>query len=155
MLADEGSGSYIGKSIVKAYLLKQLPGELNKLFEEKFNTGFYTIMEKVYKKPFPNRYLASFCPFLSENIKHPYCRALVKRAFEDFFIAYIIKYKNHQKLPFNCVGSIGYYFKEILEEVCRQFGVQAVTIIKTPMDGLIKYHKGTSKNFRHQISNHK
>ena len=140
MLADEGSGSYIGKNFIKAYLLNQLPGELKLLFEEKFNVSFYTIMETVYKKPFPNRYLASFCSFLSDNIQHPYCRALVKRSFEDFFISYIIRYKDHQKLPFNCVGSIGYYFKNMLTEVCQQFGVQAGSIIKTPMDGLVKYH---------------
>ncbi|MBL4715349.1 MAG: N-acetylglucosamine kinase [Bacteroidia bacterium] len=139
-LGDEGAGSQIGKQLLKAYLHQQLPKELNDSFQEQYNSNFSEVMETIYKKPFPNRYMSSFCPFVSQNISNPFCKALVKRCFEDFFVTYISKYDNIQSYTFNCVGSIGYYFKDILKEVALQFGIKIGTIVQKPMDGLIKYH---------------
>ena len=97
-------------------------------------------MEKVYKEPYPNKFLASFTLFLNEHIDSPYALNIVRKSFAEFFDCYICKYPNHKNYPLHSVGSIGYYFQEILSEVAKIKNVSIGTIEESPMKGLLKYH---------------
>jgi len=140
LLDDEGSGTYIGKKLVKAFIHKTLPDDLYNSFKEKYDLNYTQIMEKVYKEPYPNKFLASFTLFLNEQIDSPYALNLVRNSFTEFFDCYICKYPNHKNYPLHSVGSIGYYFQEILSEVAKIKNVTLGTIEESPMKGLIKYH---------------
>lgn len=139
LFGDHGSGAHIGKTFIQNYFDKKLPIHLEKAFE---NAGYHReiILENVYKKPMPSRYLASITKFLADFNNDSFVRSIIKQCFLDFFDAQVSKYTNAKSLPVNSVGSIGYYYKDLLEEAAKEKGFTVGYIIKSPIDGLIKYH---------------
>ena len=91
-----------------------------------------------------NRFLASFALFFEENIQHPYIHGLVYECFYDFLDNHVLKYKNHEELETNFVGSIAYYFQDILEKVVVDAGLHFGKVIKSPIMGLTTYHQNNS-----------
>lgn len=142
-LGDEGSAAYMSKKLLKDYLRGLLPVELKTAFSNTFHVGYEEILEALYHKPLPNRFLASFAPFLHEHIDHPYCIHLVTQSFRDFFEFVVSKYPDYQDQTFHCVGSIGYHFNEILRSVCKEWGMTVGKIIQSPIDDLVQYHLST------------
>lgn len=140
ILGDEGSGAVLGRKLISDYFKRQLPKDLNILFEKEFNLTYGGVVAKVYKEPFPNRYLATFSLFLNKNKNHPYVDNLLRVSFEEFFSRNIMQYQ-YQKYPVNLVGSVAFHYKEILTEVAKKLGIKIGTIIQSPIDGLANYHK--------------
>jgi glucosamine kinase len=99
------------------------------------------IMENVYTKPLANRFCASFSKFVYDNLVNiEYSRNLVKTSFTDFFENLVSHYPNYKSYSFNCIGSVGYNFRNVLEEVATEYGMQVGKIIRSPIDDLVKYH---------------
>ena len=140
MLGDEGSGSYIGKKILQDYMRGYMPETLSEKFNETTGLSFDEIMDRVYTQPMANRFCAGFTRFANENIDTPYFHDLVKNAFVDFFNNLVSRYPGYQNYSFNCLGSIGFYFKDILEEVATSFDMRTDKIIRSSMEELVKYH---------------
>ncbi|MDE6207480.1 MAG: ATPase [Muribaculaceae bacterium] len=140
ILGDEGSGAVLGKLFLGDVLKKQLPAEICAQFLEEYNLDLLTIIRRVYKEPQGNRFLASVTPFLSKNINVPEIHELVLNAFRAFFRRNIKQYDNYQNLPVNIIGSIAYYFKSVLEEAAAAEGCTIGNIVKSPMEGLLKFH---------------
>ena len=140
ILGDEGSGASLGKLLVGDVLKNQLPATLCEKFLKEYKLDRMKIIQRVYKQPFANRFLASLSPFLNENIDEPSVHRLVLNAFKSFFVRNIENYSNYKELPINFVGSIALYYRPVLEEAAATFGLKIGTIIKSPMEGLVKYH---------------
>ena len=140
ILGDEGSGACLGKLMVGDLLKNQMTPELKEKFLAQFNLTPADIIDRVYRKPFPNRFLASLSPFLAQNINEPCIHELVLNSFKAFFKRNIMQYENYQNLKVNLIGSVAYYYKEVLAEAAEAMGIQLGTIIQSPMEGLIKYH---------------
>lgn len=140
ILGDEGSGAVLGKKLVSDFFKRQLPADLNTLFIERYNLTYGGVVAKVYKEPFPNRYLASFSLFLNENKNHPYIANLLRCGFKEFFTRNIMQY-NYKENSVNLVGSVAFHYKDIITEVASELGITIGTIIKSPIDGLAEYHK--------------
>ena len=141
MLGDEGSGGYLGKKIVRAYFYRELPMDLEQAFANKYQLTRDDMLLNVYKKPAPNRYLASYTRFLSEHLEHPFIWQFVKNGFQDFLNAMILKYDNIENLPINFLGSIAVHFEEVLKEVLAENGLQFGRVIDNPVEELVKYHQ--------------
>ena len=139
LFGDHGSGATIGKTFVQHYFDGKLPIHLIKAFE---NAGYHReiILENVYKKAMPSKYLASIVKFLVDYGNDSYVKDLIKNCFFDFFDAQVFKYTDAKNLPVNSVGSIGFYYKELLADAAKEKGFITGNIIKSPIDGLIKYH---------------
>lgn len=140
ILGDEGSGAVLGKLFIGDVLKKQLPAEICAAFLQEYDLDLLTIIRRVYREPQGNRFLASVTPFLSKNIAVPEIHALVLNAFRAFFRRNITNYTDYAKHPVNFVGSIAYYFGDILAEAAKAEGCTVGKIIKSPMEGLIKFH---------------
>ena len=140
ILGDEGSGAVLGRKFIADCLKNQLPVSLQKKFFSQYNTSPSEIMDKVYRQPFPNRYLASLSPFLLENMGEKSICRIVTESFTDFFERNIKQYSiTDEKLRF--IGSIAYYFQKTLREVAEKNGYQIDKIEKNPMEGLIQFHR--------------
>ncbi len=139
-LGDEGSGGYKGKLFVQSYIRQYLPKHLSEKFEAENTDRTSDILDNVYIKDFPSRYLASFMPFIVQNLADPFMKNLVKQSFKDMFDNSIVRYPNYKEVPIGFIGSTGYYTKEILEEVAQSYGVSISKIIRSPMDALAEYH---------------
>lgn len=140
ILGDEGSGAVLGKLFLGDVLKKQLPAEICAAFLDEYNLDLLGIIRRVYKEPQANRFLASVTPFLSKNIDKPEIHALVLNAFRAFFRRNIAQYAEYQKHPVNFIGSIAYYFADVLAEAAKAEGCTMGRILKSPMDGLLKFH---------------
>ena len=139
-LGDEGSGAFIGKRLLRDYLRGLLPADLQAAFRAAYGLDRDEILDRLYNQPFPNRFVASFAKFASDHSSTSYCQALVKDSFEAFFQHIIAKYPGYQSQTFNCVGSVGYHFREALAEVAAAHGMAVGTIIRSPIEGLVAYH---------------
>ena len=139
LFGDHGSGAVIGKTFIQHYFDGKLPIHLKTAFE---NAGYHReiILENVYKKPMPSKYLASISSFLSNYNNDSYIKELIKNCFLDFFNAQVSKYTDAKTLPVNSVGSVGFYYKDLLIEAAKEKGFTIGNVIKSPMEGLIKYH---------------
>jgi glucosamine kinase len=140
ILGDEGGGAHLGKQLVIAYLYNELPEDLLEKFVKEFQTDKATILENVYRKPFPNRYLAGFVPFLVQHKNHKFVSNLVGNSFELFINHHIKTLYNYQDFPVNFVGSIGFVFETILTKKIEQHGLKMGEIMNKPIDGLVRYH---------------
>ncbi|MBP5259262.1 MAG: ATPase [Paludibacteraceae bacterium] len=142
ILGDEGSGAVLGRLLVADWSKHQLPDDLSRMFEETYKTDTLQVIEAVYRQPQANRYLASFCPFLSRNIEHPYIQQLVRSEFTRFVQRNLDNYKR-KELPVHFTGSVAWVFRGILTEVLTAEGYRAGRIRQAPMEGLLAYHRAT------------
>ncbi|SDI47425.1 N-acetylglucosamine kinase [Mucilaginibacter gossypii] len=141
ILGDEGSGCYIGKKLLTDYLRGYMPEPVRALFWETYKLTPDDINEQVYTQPRANRFCASFSKFVYDNNVHiEYSRNLVRTSFDDFFRNLVTHYPDYQKYTFNCIGSVGYNFRNVLEEVVTENGMVVGNIIRSPIDNLVKYH---------------
>jgi N-acetylglucosamine kinase-like BadF-type ATPase len=140
VLGDEGSGAYLGRKVVQYYLYNTFDADLMDRFNAKYKTNSDKILESVYKKPLPNRYLASFAIFLAENRGHYMIENIIEDGFNDFFFNHIYKYRESWTMPIHFTGSIAFGFRDVLAEMCKSYELQLGKVLKRPMDGLIKYH---------------
>jgi glucosamine kinase len=140
VLGDEGSGAYLGKKVIQYFLYNTFDEDLMDRFTAKFKTNSYEILDAVYKKPLPNRYLASYAIFLAENRGHYMIENIIEDGFNDFFFNHVYKYSESWKLPVHFIGSVAHGFKDVLKEMCNGYELQLGRVLKKPMDGLVKYH---------------
>jgi len=140
VLGDEGSGAYLGKKVIQYYLYETFDDELRSKFDSKYNTTTVEILENVYKKPLPNRYLAGFAIFLAENRGHYMIENIIEDGLNDFFFNHLCRYKETSSLPVSFVGSIAHGFKDVLQQLCKTYEFELGIIYKNPMEGLIDYH---------------
>lgn len=141
VLGDEGSGTYLGKKVIQYYLYNTFDEDLKYRFNLKFQTSSTEILERVYKEPLPNRYLASFAIFLAENRGHYMIENIIEDGLNDFFFTHIYKYTESWKNPIHFIGSIAYGFRDVLQELCNTYELELGRVLQTPMEGLVKYHK--------------
>lgn len=138
VLGDEGSGNHIGRQLLKSYFEEVMPAELRWLFEVECNVDYGRVIHRLYSAERPNAYLASFAPFASRHRENPFIRVLLNGCFEAYF--------EHVVLPLgegkvHLAGSVAYHFQEEIKYVAKALGVSvSATIVKSPIDGLIRYH---------------
>ena len=140
ILGDEGSGACLGKLLVGDILKNQMTPELKEKFLSQFNLTAADIIDRVYRKPFPNRFLASLSPFLAQNLNEPCIHSLVLNSFKSFLKRNVMQY-DYQNHEVHFIGSVAYYYKDVLAQATVEMGIRLGTILKSPMEGLIAYHR--------------
>lgn len=139
-LGDEGSGGYLGKRLIQDFIHKEMPQDLWLKFEKRYKVDRDILLDNLYKKPFPNRYAASFSKFLFDNRSNPYAYNLVYEAFDAFFQKSVVKYENYQSYKVHFTGSVAFYYNDILRRLASDRGVVVKNILETPIAGLTLYH---------------
>ncbi len=141
ILGDEGGGAYVGRQFLKDFINDEMPQNIRQEAENRFSLTQNLIQEHVYRQPFPNRYMASFCKFITEHTVDPYCYQLYYNSFNDFLEKHVMKYKDYKSKPVNFVGSIAFYNSNILRKACFDAGIQVNIILESPIAGLTLYHQ--------------
>lgn len=143
ILGDEGSGAYLGKRLVGDLLKKQLPEDLCRLFYEETKETQASIIEKVYRMPLPNRFLASLSPFCARHRSHPAMHSFLIGCFTDFFMRNIASSPWQAEMAeckIHFVGSIAYYYQDELREAATACGYEVGNIMQSPLQGMVSYH---------------
>lgn len=139
ILGDEGSGAYIGKRLVGDVLKRQLPADICQLFLDETQETQASIIQKTYRQPLPNRFLASLSPFCARHRDLPAIHSLLVDCFSQFFIRNIQHYNQTDKTV-HFVGSIAQHYTAELTEAATSLGYTVGTVLQVPIEGLIRFH---------------
>ena len=137
---DEGSGAVLGKQLITMYLKRELSDTLAEKFRKRYNLDTANILRKVYQEAFPNRFLAGFSKFIYEHIEDEQMYRLVYESFNEFLERNVYKYANYQEMNIHFVGSVAYYFSDILKSIFKENNLKIGKIIKSPLNDLVNYH---------------
>lgn len=140
ILGDEASGAWFGRQLLSDFVKGLLPQNLSDELVRRYGIDYPTIVQKVYREPLPNRYLASFAPFIGEYANHPYTKNLLRSGFETFLQRNVTQY-DYRRYPVHFTGSIAWHFRELLQRCLTAAGMRAGTIVQRPIDALADYHK--------------
>lgn len=138
---DEGSGNHMGKRVLQYYAYKTFDETLNAAFEKLYGNDLGAILDHIYREPFPNRYLAGMTQLLKEHRGHFMVENIIEDCFNDFFHHNVLKYRQSWKYPLYFTGSVAYEFQDVLAGICHQYELDLSTVERSPMEGLLKYHK--------------
>ena len=139
ILGDEGSGAVIGKLFIGALLKNQFGEDFKTMFLSECKLSTEEIIDRVYRKPFPNRFLASLSPIIAKHLYNQEVHSLVLNCFKDFFKRNVMQY-DYRYYNVAFIGSVAFYYKDILIEAANEFGICIEKIVASPMEGLVEFH---------------
>ena len=139
ILGDEGSSAALGRRLISDCLKRQLPESVSREFMERYSLTKESIIESVYRKPLPNRFIAGFAPFVYEKRAVPEVHKMIIHCFQEFFTRNVINY-HKPWLPVHFIGSLANSFAEELKETADSLGMTIGKIDASPMSGLVDYH---------------
>ncbi len=140
LIGDEGSATYLGKVLLKAFLSREMSKNITDIFYDYIGLDFEGALHKIYGEREPNRWISSLAPFASAHLEDKEVIELVKKNFRDFLSAQIKKYSDYRKREISFTGSVAWHFKDILHEVMQEENLHTGIILQQPMDGLIEFH---------------
>jgi N-acetylglucosamine kinase-like BadF-type ATPase len=141
MLGDEGSGGYMGKRLIGDYIRGYMPEEIHQAFTNTYGLTADELIDRIYLGEMPNRYCAGFTRFITGYGRpSEYLEAVVYASFSDFFKNIVCGYPSYNHYTFNCVGNIGWIFRDTLIRVAEEHDMKTGKIIREPIQGLIGYH---------------
>ena len=140
ILGDEGSGAVLGKLLLNGIFKGDLPTEIRDLYLEWSGLSYPEIIDKVYRQPLANRFLAGISRFIKDNLQHTELEALVEYNFDNFFKKNILKYKSSPIRTISAVGGIAAAFEPQLRASANRFNYQVGKVIASPIEGLIEYY---------------
>ncbi|QMU64054.1 MAG: N-acetylglucosamine kinase [Flavobacteriaceae bacterium] len=140
-LMDEASGNYFGKQLIRDYYYEKMPEKIALVFEKQYNLEADFIKFNLYRQPNPNMYLATFAKFMFEFKEDKYVKKVIKKGFQEFFRYRILPLQSERKVPVYFIGSIAFYFSDILEKIAKKNNLEIAGVIQRPIDNLLEFHK--------------
>lgn len=140
ILGDEGSGAYLGKRFVGDCIKQQLPSDLLEGLLKEYNLTIPDILDKVYRQPQGNRFLASLTPYIYKHRSLLEVRLFLRDCFTEFLRRNILPYPEHTQIPVSFAGSIAWFFQQELNESAREFNLHTGIFIQSPIQELKAFH---------------
>ncbi len=140
ILMDEASGNFYGKQLIRGYYFNEMPKYLAEKFEREFDLSANTVKENLYRKENPNTYLARFAKFMIVHKDDPYMQTMIHEGIRRFIRHQLFQFNNAKDVPIHFVGSISYFLKDEVELILKEFDLTIGTVVKRPIDQLVKYH---------------
>lgn len=140
LIGDEGSGSAIGKQLVRRFFMQKLPQDLHEEFENTYHLTIDEALKNMYHSTRPNAFLADFNKFVVERKDHPYFIQMVSEEMKNFFEYQVIPYEESKESEINFIGSIAYYYENILRSVASELHLNVGHVVQKPIESLVDYH---------------
>lgn len=140
LIGDEGSGSAIGKQLVRRFFMQKLPEDLHFQFEETYHLTIEDALKNMYHTSRPNAYLANFNKFVVERKGHPYFQKMVFEEMKNFFEYQVLPYEESKDAEINFIGSIAYYYEDTLRSAAAELNLNVGKIVQKPIESLVDYH---------------
>lgn len=140
LLGDEGSGTYLGKQLVTAFMRNELPASLSAELRRQYNLSFDKAIRRIYSEPSPNLFFSSLAPFVSEHLDNPFMHQLASESFRRFFALQKACYEESATLPWLMSGSVAFNFREVVQAAAEEENCHVQTIVESPMEYLVRYH---------------
>jgi hypothetical protein len=140
ILGDEGSGSYFGKQLISSFLYHLLPKDIEADFIETYQLDKESLVNRIYREPNANVFIASFMPFIAKHKDSPFFRKMVTDGFKKFMEIHVCCYQDYKNKEVNFVGSISLIFERELNAAGKELGIEIGRIIPKPIHALVQYH---------------
>ncbi|TSD67386.1 hypothetical protein FFF34_008340 [Inquilinus sp. KBS0705] len=141
ILADEGSGNWLGRQLIKSFMNETLPGNLRKKFAQRYDADRKTLLEKVYRQKQPALFLSSFSDFFLDNKDDNYLQNIIKTGFGKLIDTYLLPlHTEHPDAPIHFAGSVAANFQDHLHEAARERELKIAAIVKEPINNLLTYY---------------
>ncbi len=140
-IMDEAAGNYFGKILLRDFFYKKMPKAIAEKFAAQFDLEVDVVKYNLYRQPNPNMYLASFAKFMFEFKKEKYIKRIIKKGIQSFFLYRILPFQKDANTPIYFIGSIAFYFRDILDKVAGKHDLEITDVIQRPIDNLVEYHK--------------
>ncbi len=141
LIGDEGSGSAIGKHLVRRFFMKKLPQDLHQEFVETYHLTIDDAIKNMYHNPRANAYLAEFNKFVIQRKQHPYFQNMVFDEMKNFFEYQVLPYEEAREAEINFIGSIAYYYEDILRAAAAELNLTVGHIVQKPIESLVEFHQ--------------
>jgi N-acetylglucosamine kinase-like BadF-type ATPase len=141
ILADEGSGNWLGRQLIKGFMNETLPANIRKKFIQRYDADRKTLLEKVYRQKQPALFLSSFSDFFLENKQDAYLKNVITTGFGKLIQTYLVPlHKQHPEAPVHFAGTVAANFQEYLYEAAEGTEIKIADIIKEPINHLLTYY---------------
>lgn len=141
ILADEGSGNWLGRQLIKGFMNETLPVNIRKKFVQRYDADRKTLLEKVYRQKQPALFLSSFSDFFLENKQDAYLKNIITTGFGKLLQTYLVPlHKQHPEAPVHFAGTVAANFQDYLHEAAADNGITITDIIKEPINHLLTYY---------------
>ncbi len=147
LIGDEGSGSALGKQLLRRYFMKKLPADLSDKFEDAYSLSIEDALKNMYHNPRANAYLAEFNKFVVEHKAHPYFQNMVFDEMKNYLDYQVLQYEEAKQSEINFIGSIAFYYEDILRAAAAEFNLNIGHIVQKPIESLVDYHRKYILNF--------
>lgn len=138
ILGDEGSGAVLGKNLIGDLLKGQMSPTLLQAFHDETGLTRADIINKVYREPLPNRFLASLVPFLGRHRQDEEIHQFLIQNFRRFFRRNVALYRRPD-LPVHFVGGVAHSYRDELHEAAQLEGFRVGRILLRPIEALADY----------------
>lgn len=141
LIGDEGSGSALGKQLVRHYFMKKLPPDLHQQFTEVYQLNIDDLLKNMYHNPRANAYMADFTRFIVDRKTHPYFQNFIYKELKNFLEFQVMPYEECRECEINFIGSIAYFFEDSLRAAASDFHFKIGTVVQRPIESLVNYHR--------------
>lgn len=141
MIGDEGSGSALGKNLVKLYFHKKLPRHIHEAFASTYKLSIEDLLQNMYHNPRVNAYFAEFTKFVVQYKSDAFIQQMVYKELKHFLEYQVVPYKECRHSELNFIGSVAYFFEDILRAVAAEFHFTVGNIVQRPIESLVDYHR--------------
>ena len=141
LIGDEGSGSALGKQLVRHYFMKKLPSDLHQQFTEIYQLNIDDLLKNMYHNPRANAYMADFTRFIVDRKTHPYFQNFIYKELKNFLEFQVMPYQECRESEINFIGSIAYFFEDSLRAAASDFHFKIGTVVQRPIESLVNYHR--------------
>lgn len=141
LIGDEGSGSALGKQLVRHYFMKKLPPDLYQQFTEIYQLNIDDLLKNMYHNPRANAYMADFTRFIVDRKSHPYFQNFIYKELKNFLEFQVMPYEECRDAEINFIGSVAYFFEDSLRAAAADFHFKVGTVVQKPIESLVDYHR--------------
>lgn len=143
LLDDEGGGVAYSRRLLSDIFKGIAPQDIIDEFEKRYSLSVSDVVNHLYRRPSPNRWIAGFMPFVVEFSDHPYVRSMIKSQtkwfFDREFASYSKKELKDEGIGF--VGTVADVLRDEVEEEMKNRGWKLKAIVKQPLDSLVSNFK--------------
>ncbi len=141
LIGDEGSGSALGKHLLRRFFMKKLPKDLEAEFKATYNLTIDEALKQMYHNPRANAYLGEFNKFIADHRKHSYFQNMVFDEMKNFLDYQVLPYPEAREAEINFIGYIAYIYEDILRSAAAELNLKVGRVVQKPIESLVDYHK--------------
>lgn len=141
LIGDEGSGSALGKHLLRRFFMKKLPPDLDKEFRDQYNLTIEDAIRNMYHNPRANAYFGEFNSFITERKTHPYFQNMVFDEMKNFLDYQVLPYPEAGETEINFIGYIAYIYEDTLRAAAAELNLKIGKVVQKPIESLVDYHK--------------